>query len=76
MAHASALHPQKDWAGNEPQRLASVLAVLEPLAAKHGASVADTIVLAGNVGVEQAAKAAGVPSTCPSPRAGATRRPR
>jgi catalase-peroxidase len=54
------LAPQKDWAGNEPQRLASVLAVLEPLAAKHGASVADTIVLAGNVGVEQAAKAAGV----------------
>ena len=33
--------------------------MLEPLAAKHGASVADTIVLAGNVGVEQAAKAAG-----------------
>jgi catalase-peroxidase len=53
------LAPQKDWAGNEPQRLASVLAVLEPLAAKHGASVADVIVLAGNVGVEQAAKAAG-----------------
>ena len=54
------LAPQKDWAGNEPERLASVLAVLEPLAEKHGASVADTIVLAGNVGVEQAAKAAGV----------------
>jgi catalase-peroxidase len=54
------LAPQKDWAGNEPERLASVLAVLEPLADKHGASIADTIVLAGNVGVEQAAKAAGV----------------
>ena len=53
------LAPQKDWEGNEPERLAAVLAVLEPLAAKHGASVADTIVLAGNVGVEQAAKAAG-----------------
>ncbi|NKX43786.1 catalase/peroxidase HPI [Roseicyclus persicicus] len=59
------LAPQKDWAGNEPERLARVLAVLEPLAAKHGASVADTIVLAGNVGVEQAAKAAGFDVTVP-----------
>ena len=53
------LAPQKDWAGNEPERLARVLAVLEPLAQKHGASIADTIVLAGNVGVQQAAKVAG-----------------
>jgi catalase-peroxidase len=53
------LAPQKDWEGNEPARLASVLSVLEPIAAKHGASVADIIVLAGNVGVEHAAKAAG-----------------
>ena len=53
------LAPQKDWEGNEPQRLAAVLAALEPLAAKHGASIADTIVLAGNVGLEQAIKAAG-----------------
>jgi len=53
------LAPQKDWAGNEPARLARVLAVLEPLAAKAGASLADTIVLAGNVGVEMAARAAG-----------------
>ena len=53
------LAPQKDWAGNEPERLARVLSVLEPLAAEAGASVADTIVLAGNLGVEQAAKAAG-----------------
>ncbi len=53
------LAPQKDWEGNEPARLARVLAVLEPIAAKFGASVADIIVLAGNVGVEQAAKAAG-----------------
>ena len=59
------LAPQKDWAGNEPARLARVLAVLEPLAAAHGASVADTIVLAGNVAVEQAAKAAGVSVTVP-----------
>jgi catalase-peroxidase len=53
------LAPQKDWEGNEPARLQSVLSVLEPIASKHGASVADVIVLAGNVGVEQAAKAAG-----------------
>lgn len=53
------LAPQKDWAGNEPERLAKVLAVLEPIAKAAGASVADTIVLAGNVGVEKAAKAAG-----------------
>ncbi|WP_375691694.1 catalase/peroxidase HPI [Pseudooceanicola sp. LIPI14-2-Ac024] len=59
------LAPQKDWAGNEPERLAKVLSVLEPLAASAGASVADTIVLAGNVGVEQAAKAAGFDVTVP-----------
>jgi len=53
------LAPQKDWAGNEPERLARTLSVLEPIAAETGASVADVIVLAGNVGVEQAAKAAG-----------------
>jgi catalase-peroxidase len=53
------LAPQKDWAGNEPDRLAKVLDVLEPIAAQHGASLADTIVLAGNVGIEQAIKAAG-----------------
>jgi catalase-peroxidase len=53
------LAPQKDWEGNEPARLAKVLAILEPLAAEFGASVADVIVLAGNVGIEKAAKAAG-----------------
>ncbi|MFO0109782.1 MAG: peroxidase family protein, partial [Alphaproteobacteria bacterium] len=53
------LAPQKDWEGNEPKRLAKVLGVLEPIATKAGASLADVIVLAGNVGVEQAAKAAG-----------------
>ncbi len=53
------LAPQNDWEGNEPERLAKVLAVLEPIAAETGASVADMIVLAGNVGIEQAAKAAG-----------------
>ena len=53
------LAPQKDWAGNEPERLQRVLAVLEPLAAQAGASIADVIVLAGSVGIEQAAAAAG-----------------
>ncbi|MGY6697511.1 MAG: catalase/peroxidase HPI [Roseinatronobacter sp.] len=53
------LAPQKDWAGNEPDRLQKVLAVLEPIASESGASVADVIVLAGNHGVESAAKAAG-----------------
>lgn len=53
------LAPQKDWEGNEPKRLSKVLSVLEPIAAEFGISIADTIVLAGNLGVEQAAKAAG-----------------
>ena len=59
------LAPQKDWEGNEPARLARVLSVLEPIAKAAGASVADTIVLAGNVGIEQAAKAAGFDVTVP-----------
>jgi catalase-peroxidase len=59
------LAPQKDWEGNEPERLARVLALLEPIAAETGASVADVIVLAGNVGIEQAAKAAGFEITVP-----------
>ncbi|WP_417262073.1 catalase/peroxidase HPI [Celeribacter sp.] len=59
------LAPQKDWEGNEPARLAKVLSVLEPIAAETGASVADVIVLAGGVGVEQAAKAAGFDITVP-----------
>jgi len=59
------LAPQKDWEGNEPARLAKMLAVYEGIAADTGASVADVIVLAGNVGVEQAAKAAGVEVTVP-----------
>jgi len=53
------LAPQKDWAGNEPERLARVLAVYEKIAAETGASVADVIVVGGNLGVEQAAQAAG-----------------
>ncbi|HSQ69281.1 MAG TPA: catalase/peroxidase HPI [Steroidobacteraceae bacterium] len=53
------LAPQKDWVGNEPERLAKVLRVLEGIAGETGASVSDVVVLAGNVGVEQAARAAG-----------------
>ncbi|WP_304073887.1 catalase/peroxidase HPI [Maricaulis maris] len=53
------LAPQKDWDGNEPDRLAKVLGVLEPIARDAGASLADVIVLAGNVGIEQAARVAG-----------------
>ncbi len=53
------LAPQKDWEGNEPARLQKVLSVLEPIAKGAGASVADVIVLAGNVAIEKAAKAAG-----------------
>ncbi|WP_372742197.1 catalase/peroxidase HPI [Neptunomonas sp.] len=59
------LAPQKDWQGNEPSRLGKVLAVLNQIAAQSGASVADVIVLAGNVAIEQAAKAAGVEVTVP-----------
>ena len=59
------LAPQKDWEGNEPERLAKMLSVYEAIAADTGASVADVIVLAGCVGVEQAAKAAGVDVTVP-----------
>lgn len=54
------LAPQKDWQGNEPERLSKVLTVLQGIATEAGISIADTIVLAGNVGVEMAAKAAGV----------------
>jgi catalase-peroxidase len=59
------LAPQKDWQGNEPARLAKVLALYEKIAANTGASVADVIVLGGNVGIEQAAQAAGVKLTVP-----------
>jgi catalase-peroxidase len=54
------LAPQRDWEGNEPGRLSKVLKVLEAIAKDTGASVADVIVLAGNLGVEQAIKAAGL----------------
>ena len=53
------LAPQREWVGNEPERLNRVLAVLEPIAEAAGVSVADVIVLAGNLGIEKAAKQAG-----------------
>ena len=53
------LAPQKDWKGNEPERLAKVLAIYEKIAKESSVSIADIIVLAGNIGIEQAAKAGG-----------------
>ena len=59
------LAPQKDWEGNEPARLQKVLSVLQPIATESGVSIADVIVLAGNVGIEKAAKAAGIDVAVP-----------
>jgi catalase-peroxidase len=59
------LAPQRDWEGNEPERLNKVLAGLEPLASQFGASIADTIVLAGNVGLEMAIDKAGMKADVP-----------
>ncbi|MGN5184343.1 catalase/peroxidase HPI [Aeromonas veronii] len=59
------LAPQKDWPGNEPAKLAKVLAVYDKLAAECGISVADLIVLGGNLAIEQAAQAAGVTVSVP-----------
>ncbi|WP_323141580.1 catalase/peroxidase HPI [Massilia phyllosphaerae] len=61
------LAPQKDWAVNEPEQLARVLSKLDAIRAEFNAaqtgskrvSLADLIVLAGNAGVEAAARAAG-----------------
>lgn len=59
------LAPQKDWVGNEPERLSKVISTLEPIANEAGASIADILVLAGNVGIEMAAKSAGVDVNVP-----------
>lgn len=59
------LAPQKDWPGNEPAKLAKVLAVYDKMAAECGVSVADLIVLGGNLAIEQAAQAAGVTVSVP-----------
>ena len=53
------LAPQNNWEGNEPSRLSETISVLEPIASEHGISLADTIVIAGNTAVEEAAKAGG-----------------
>ena len=47
------LAPQKDWEANKPKQLKAVLDVLETLATRHEASLADTIVLAGCVAIEK-----------------------
>ncbi len=67
------LSPQKDWEANQPAQLAAVLSKLEAIQAEfNGAaaggkkvSLADLIVLAGGVGIEQAAKKAGHDITVP-----------
>ena len=59
------LAPQREWAGNEPERLSRVLAVYERIAAETGSSLADIIVLGGNTAIEQAAKAAGFDISIP-----------
>ena len=48
------LSPQKDWEANNPQKLQSTLAVYENISNETGASIADVIVLAGNVAIEKA----------------------
>ena len=59
------LAPQRTWQGNETEKLNKVLGILEPIAAEFGVSIADTIVLAGNIGVEQAAEKAGINTSIP-----------
>ena len=48
------LEPQRNWEANKPNQLEKVLKILEPIADEIGASLADIIVLAGNVGIEKA----------------------
>ena len=48
------LEPQKNWEANKPEQLSKVLGILEGIASETGASIADVIVLAGNVGIEKA----------------------
>tara|TARA_Y100001936_G_scaffold62404_1_gene61466 strand:+ start:4063 stop:6213 length:2151 start_codon:yes stop_codon:yes gene_type:complete len=50
------LSPQKDWEANKPQQLSKVLKVLEKIANETKASIADVIVLAGNVAIEKASE--------------------
>ena len=60
-----ALSPQKDWDANEPDRLSKTLSILKTIASDTGASLADIIVIAGNLAIEEAAKAAGYGITIP-----------
>ena len=62
------LEPQRSWVANDPAELADVIGVLEGIAANVNVSFADLVVLAGNVGVEQAAKAAGIDVVVPFSR--------
>ena len=48
------LEPQKNWEANNPDQLSKVLEIYEAIAEETGASVADVIVLAGNVAIEKA----------------------
>jgi catalase-peroxidase len=48
------LSPQKDWKANKPEQLTKVLTILSQISEKFDVSLADTIVLAGNVGIEMA----------------------
>ena len=59
------LAPQKDWAVNQPEQLAKVLEQLEAIQQEFRISLADLIVLAGNVGVERAAKEGGIAVSIP-----------
>ncbi|MEL7413809.1 MAG: catalase/peroxidase HPI [Pseudomonadota bacterium] len=61
------LAPQKDWVGNEPERLRKVLNVLDAIRTTHHSpiSMADLIVLAGGVGIEKAASNAGMNISVP-----------
>ena len=49
----------KDWEANEPKKLSVTLKIIENIAKKTGATIADAIILAGNVGLEKAIKKAG-----------------
>ena len=59
------LSPQKDWDVNEPERLSKTLSVLKTISSETGISLADTIILAGNLAIEEAASAAGYDLTIP-----------
>jgi len=49
------LEPQRNWTVNKPEELAKILTIYESIASGSNASIADVIVLAGNVGIETAA---------------------